>query len=320
VALESRDDMIGPWKCPEPAAAALCVPISSPTTQLGTLWFFCKRERPFTDQQTNVAEVVAGKIASDLERAVLLQEQSAQKEFQQQLTAAERACENQLPRESPPIPGWHVSGWTEQANSLGGAFYDWRMIDDSSLLVMLGDACENGIEAALASTALRTALRATAESRLNVDELLRRANQLLWESSSGNWWAGAWLGQIDLNQGRCDFSSLGSPTALWLRDDGWASLAKPAEPLGLEPMLKPEKKQIILAPGQSLVVCNRGLMEASDERGRPIDEAKLAESLLKHASAKPDRILEAIRDTLSRRAWPTPARDRGILVVKRLPG
>ena len=49
--------------------------------------------------------------------------------------------------------------FAEQAGPLGGAFYDWRMIDDASLLLMVGDACDDGIEAALASSALRAALR-----------------------------------------------------------------------------------------------------------------------------------------------------------------
>src|SRR5262249_33165974 len=85
VALESRAEMVGPCHSPEPAAAALCVPVSSPTNPLGTLWLFSRREREFTDEQTNIAEVVAGKIASDLERTVLLQQQSGAKDEHKQI-------------------------------------------------------------------------------------------------------------------------------------------------------------------------------------------------------------------------------------------
>ncbi|HEY2881701.1 MAG TPA: SpoIIE family protein phosphatase [Pirellulales bacterium] len=318
VALEGRDEMKGPWRSPEPAAAALCVPVSSPTVPLGTLWFFSKRERPFTDEQTNIAEVVAGKIASDLERTMLLEEQTNQRELHAQVAAAKRTQENQLPSIAPPIAGWHVAGWSEQESALGGAFYDWRMIDDKSLWCMLGDACDGGIEAALAATALRAALRATEDDRLSVDELFRRANQILWESSAGNWWAGAWLGQIQLADGNCNFSAAGRPTALWLRENSWASLVKPCEPLGLEPQLKAERKQILLAPGESLVVCNRGIMEASDPRGRPMEEAAIAKSLLKDRTVSPERMIEIVRDWLTGRTWQQP-RDRSIVVVKRLP-
>jgi sigma-B regulation protein RsbU (phosphoserine phosphatase) len=71
VALE-RASAFGPWRVPEDFAAALCVPVSSSTTPLGTVWFFSDRPRDFTDQQTNLAEVVAGRLAAELERATLL--------------------------------------------------------------------------------------------------------------------------------------------------------------------------------------------------------------------------------------------------------
>jgi phosphoserine phosphatase RsbU/P len=71
VALE-RASAFGPWRVPEEFAAALCVPVSSPTIPLGTLWFFSDRPRDFTDRQTNVAELVAGRLAAELERATLL--------------------------------------------------------------------------------------------------------------------------------------------------------------------------------------------------------------------------------------------------------
>lgn len=71
VALE-RASAFGPWRVPEEFAAALCVPVSSDSTPLGTLWFFSDRPRDFTDCQTNMAEIVAGRLAAELERATLL--------------------------------------------------------------------------------------------------------------------------------------------------------------------------------------------------------------------------------------------------------
>ena len=324
VVFEGRGDMQGTWRSPEPAAAAVCVPISSPTVPLGTLWFFSQRERPFSDEQTNIAEVVAGKIAADLDRAALLESQVAHQEVEQQLTAARRSQENQFPS-PPPLEGWSLGGWTEQGGALGGAFYDWRMIDDESLMLMLGDACDSGLDAALASSALRAVLRADDDGAApDLDHLLRRAHRVLRENSAGGWWAGAWLGRLDLAGGNCHFSHAGRPTALWLKRDGWASLVKPTEPLGLEPLAPIERKPIVLSPGDSLLVCNRGVMEASDHRGRPIEEAAIARALLENRAASPDRMIEQVRNWLrdhghENKGRETPRRDRSILVVQRLP-
>ena len=51
--------------------AAVCVPVSTPTMLLGTLWVFCHKRRDFNDRETNMLEVVAGRLAADLERETL---------------------------------------------------------------------------------------------------------------------------------------------------------------------------------------------------------------------------------------------------------
>jgi serine phosphatase RsbU (regulator of sigma subunit) len=185
---------------------------------------------------------------------------------------------------------------------------------------MLGDACEGGIEAALATAALRAALRADDGRRLpDPEELLTRANRILWESTAGGWWGGLWLGQLDLNKGRCDYVSAGRPMSLWLRPDGWASLAKPCAPLGLEPVIAWERKQLTLSPGESLFVCNRNIAETSNQYGMPLGEIALSRALRNELAAPPERMIEIVRDLLETYAPQPIQRDRSILIVKRLP-
>jgi len=66
------DVMMDLWKVPEPCEAAICVPISGPTTVLGTLWFYCDAPRKFTDIETNLAEILAGRVAAELDREALV--------------------------------------------------------------------------------------------------------------------------------------------------------------------------------------------------------------------------------------------------------
>ncbi len=79
-----------------------------------------------------------------------------------------------------------------------------------------------------------------------------------------------------------------------------------------------KKKPVILAPGQSLVICNRGIMEASDPNGRPVDEAALSRLLMNDLSTAPQRMIELVRDWLPASQIQKP-QDRSMLVVKRLP-
>ncbi|MCE9555440.1 MAG: GAF domain-containing protein [Planctomycetes bacterium] len=60
------------WHVPEPAGAAVCVPISGPTSVLGTMWLYCDAPRRFTATETNLAEILAGRLAADLDREALI--------------------------------------------------------------------------------------------------------------------------------------------------------------------------------------------------------------------------------------------------------
>jgi hypothetical protein len=66
--------MFSLWRVPEPCAACVCVPVSTPTIPLGTMWVYSELPRGFTDQETNLIEIVAGRLAADLEREALLGE------------------------------------------------------------------------------------------------------------------------------------------------------------------------------------------------------------------------------------------------------
>ena len=119
------DAVMRMWNVPEDFPAAVCVPVSTPTTLLGTLWVFCNEKRDFNDRETNILEVVAGRLASDLEREMLLRAGTDGAKLQKQVAAAERLQRNELPTISPLLDGWDVAGWTAQAEGVGGAFHDW---------------------------------------------------------------------------------------------------------------------------------------------------------------------------------------------------
>ncbi len=179
------------WKVPEEGfAACVCVPVASPTIPLGTLWFFSRQERDFSDAQTNILEVVAGRIASDLEREVLADEALLSREQNKQVLAAQQSQHEQLPTIAPVVDGWDVAARVSTGRSIGGTFYDWFALDDGSLSVLAGDSLESGVAGAIDRRGAATAARAIAPERKSVEQLLDKANSILWTGSAGNQRAG----------------------------------------------------------------------------------------------------------------------------------
>lgn len=176
--------LLAHWRCPEAYPAAACVPVSTATVPLGTLWVFCDRVREFSAQETNLLEIVAGRISSDLEREMLLVEAAKAKLRQQQQAAAARWLAQRRPTVPPCIDDYQIAG-SAPCEELHGAFYDWFGLPDGSLLVVAGHVPGQGLEAALAATAIQTALRAHADRTADLNELLAATSATLRAASPG---------------------------------------------------------------------------------------------------------------------------------------
>ena len=112
-------DVLRHWNVPEEFPAAVCVPVSTSTTLLGTLWIFCREAAGFhlaADERVGDRRRTAGR---RLEREILLREAVAAAEVKRQLLAAERLQSNQLPTISPLLDGWQLAGWTTQPTAWG---------------------------------------------------------------------------------------------------------------------------------------------------------------------------------------------------------
>ena len=71
VVLECRDS-IREWPVPRRATAAACLPVSSDQTIHGVLWFYSDQERDLNDMELEILEIVAGRLAIEIERDRLI--------------------------------------------------------------------------------------------------------------------------------------------------------------------------------------------------------------------------------------------------------
>jgi phosphoserine phosphatase RsbU/P len=313
-------DLLRHWNVPEDFAAGVCVPVATPTTILGTFWVFCDEKRTFDDRQTNVLEVVAGRIAAELEREILLREGFEAAELKKQLAAAERLQRSQLPSISPLLDNWDVAGWTAQAGPVGGDFHDWFCLPDGLVAVAVGHAMGRGIEAAMAAGALKAALRAHAPYHREAQQTLKRLNLTLWTGSAGDQRASLLLGLIETATGRVCCASAGQPGIVRLRQDAWESFSEVSPKLGESPEPDYEQFGCELGPGEVLVLFTDGVRDGTGREGRLQSEAGVAEALSGRLDLSADDLASLVRKQLDTRAPNGLRCDRTVLVVKRRGG
>ena len=314
--------MVRHWRAPEEFPAAACVPVATSTTILGTLWMFSNVKRDFTAQQTNIVEVVAGRLAADLDREMLWQEGFAAAEIKKQIAAAERMQRNQLPAFAPQLDHWDMAGWTAQAESLGGDFHDWFCLPDGLLAVAVGHAMGGGIQAALAASGLRAGLRAHGLYYREAQQTLKRLNLTLWTGSAGDQHAALFYGLIETATGRVCTASAGQPGALVIRGDSWESLSQVSARLGEGPESVYEQTGYELQPGETLALFTDGVLETPGADGKPLGEVgmgKLLQAVHDRPAAEMAAIVRRELDSLAAPglAMPGKGRDRTVLVVKR---
>jgi serine phosphatase RsbU (regulator of sigma subunit) len=304
------DVLMQTWTTPEDFPAAVCVPVSTPTTLLGTLWIFSNERRDFNSRETNIIEVIAGRLAADLEREMLLRVGVDGAKLQKQVAAAERLQRNELPTIAPMLDGWDVAGWTDQADGVGGAFHDWFCLPNGLLAVAVGQADQRGLAGAMIANAAKIALRSHARYHREVERVLQQANLTLWTGSAGDRRVSLFHSLIETATGRVNCASAGKSLAVVLHDGGWHSLSRTSGQLGEGPETDFEPFDYQLQPGDAMLLFTGG-------EGGMLSETVLADALNGKSDRTAEELLALARSTLEAHRTGHDRRDCSILVVKR---
>jgi sigma-B regulation protein RsbU (phosphoserine phosphatase) len=311
------DELHGYWKVPEKGfGSCVCVPVSSPTMPLGTLWAFCHEAREFSASQTQIWEIIAGRVAAELEREVLIDAALSARDNSRQFAAAERSQQEQLPRIAPIVDGWEIAAKAHHAAALGGAFYDWFALDDGGLAVVAGQALQSGVDGALTASALRAAARAFESRRKGTNLLLERANSILWSGSAGNACAALFQAALEPNGDSVAFSAAGPLRVLAVRPSGATVVGGGSGPLGRDDTVRLDEVRRKLSPGELLLVYTAsGLAEGAEEALAALDK-RLAASLKQRLNSSVQDLVDIANEILQ--AEPAlDSSDRLLLAIKR---
>jgi hypothetical protein len=266
------DSLTEHWNPPECFPSSVCVPLSTSTTILGTLWFFCNETRDFTDDQTNLVEIIAGRIASELERESLLRSARKRERLLQCIQKADQFLQRQLPGFAPEVSGWKMEGRANHPDrSIAGSFYDWLTLPNGQVAFAVGNA-GNAVDFqnALIASAMRTAWRSCAFYEDQTSRVLERVNETLWTSFLGESAAKLCLGTIQADNPVIVFSGSGS-NFIYRFGKKNLSFEFPSPALGKNITSKFHLQQCALTPGEALLILSfEENLPLSQEQQEPV--------------------------------------------------
>jgi serine phosphatase RsbU (regulator of sigma subunit) len=280
---------------------------------------FSDRATEFTPEQTNLVEIIAGRVSAELQREALLTECVSSKQVDRQLVRAAQWQQDHHPNVMPLLDDWRLVGWTSESPMLNSGFFDWFVPSDGSLAITLGHGDGPMIQSALTAATVHSSIRSHAQHVQDARELIRQVNETLWNGSAGGNLASAFFGKIVPETGVLEFCSAGEVGALLVGEKGVTSLADPSLPLASEPDNSYRLRTVQLEPGDHLVLFKPTVIQPGGEDEKIMDAQMLAAALngraaLETGEAGDGNLLDAVCAAIDDLA---PAADHAVLIVRR---
>ena len=265
------------------------------THDRGELMGFAPSGRQLTNKVIVIHRISGGKIAEEwsigtlglkLRGERLEQERIERERIEQELKVARRIQHASLPKEVPTLEGWKISPFYRPAREVGGDFYDFHLLPEGRLGVVVGDATGKGVPAALVMASTRSMLRAvTRASNYSPGEALEQVNDLLSTDIPANMFVTCFYGVLDPKSGNLGYANAGHDLPYLRRRSGECEeLRARGMPLGLMPEMSYEEKEIVLDTGEAALFYSDGLVEAHDPKGEMFGFPRLRELVAKHAA------------------------------------
>jgi sigma-B regulation protein RsbU (phosphoserine phosphatase) len=238
------------------------------------------------------------------------------------LKLAEEVQQNLLPQKPPSLAGLDVSGVSKYCDETGGDYYDYLVLPNGSLGVVVADVSEHGVGAALLMTTARALIRQQAAKSGDIARIVSDVNQELYKDvkETGRFMTMFFL-EIDVSSKTLRWVRAGHDPAIFYdaEKDKFDDLQGEGMALGVDNNIEfQESSRRGWAAGSVIVVGTDGIREAINVDGEMFGQDRLRQTIQKNVAHSADAIQKAIMNKLSIFQGDTPQQDDMTLVVVKL--
>jgi sigma-B regulation protein RsbU (phosphoserine phosphatase) len=240
----------------------------------------------FPRQQLRLLQALCDHVAVAVHNARRFQSERAERETMSREAQEARLMQQALlPKSSPYIPGFVISGLTVPAGAVGGDWYDFICFPDGRLGLVLADVSGKGSAAALLMSATRGMLRSLAEACCTPGEVLTKLNGLLVEDFPAGKFVTLVYAVLDPATRTVTFANAGHLHPLFIDGKGAQFLnTERGLPLGIS-CGDYSETSVILSEGSRLVFYSDGITEAVNLEEQEYGLDQLAEHAMGPAAS-----------------------------------
>lgn len=238
------------------------------------------------------------KLLKELQAA--MQTQAMLVSLQQELEIARQMQLSILPRTPPPTSKVHIDALMLPAKEVGGDFYDYFLIDDDHLAVVVADVSGKGVPAAFFMAISRTLLKSNAMHLSSASQTIGKLNDQLCAENDQMMFVTVFYAVLELSTGKLHYVNAGHNPPL-LKQQGETTYLQSEKNMALAVLEDQEfyAGELTLQPGDQIIFYTDGVTEATDNTQSLFGEKRLLDAVMQHApdsAALPDSLLTHIRD------------------------
>ena len=267
------------------------------------------------DEIGDLAKSFNGMAASLKEYIENLTAVTAEKErIGAELDVATHIQKSMLPCIFPAFPDrkeFDVYATMNPAKEVGGDFYDFFMVDDTHLAVVMADVSGKGVPAALFMVIGKTLIKDHTEPGISLGDVFSDVNNMLCDSNSEGLFITAFEGVLDLVTGEFRYVNAGhEPPYICKQGEGYEAYRIKAGFVlaGMED-LRYREGSLQLSAGDRIFLYTDGVTEATDAENQLYGSERLHRVLNDHLDANPEALLAAVKADVDRFVGDAPQFD-----------
>ena len=220
-----------------------------------------------------------------------------------ELNVAKRIQEGMLPSIFPPFPErdeFELYASMVPAKEVGGDFYDFFMVDDTHIALVMADVSGKGVPAALFMAISKVLLKTSVQAGRGPAETLERVNNRLLEGNDTGLFVTVWIAVIDITTGKGIAANAGHMHPVLRRRDRDYELIKYRHSPAVATIegIKFSEHEFALEPGDLLFVYTDGVTEATNTEEELFGEERMIEILNLNKDVETEDLLPAVKEAI----------------------
>lgn len=231
-----------------------------------------------------------------------------------ELDVATHIQKSMLPCIFPAFPDrkeFDIYATMDPAKEVGGDFYDFFMVDDRHLAIVMADVSGKGVPAALFMVIGKTLIKDHTQPGTDLGETFTNVNRMLCEANSEGLFITAFEGILDIVTGKFTYVNAGHEMPFIIRAGKGAEVYKIRAGFVLAGMedMRYKSGSMTLEPGDKIFQYTDGVTEATNARNELYGMDRLSCILNLAKDKKPEEIISAVKADIDAFVKETPQFD-----------